>query len=253
MKTVLLFFLSAFSCLYACSQDQDRGIKEGKSKLYDTCWLLDFSVGTNIDMINSSSNPYSKLLGSRSKVASTIGFKLTHLFSKRIGWYANLQMNFYEEKKSQYLESNDFGDFTEALYDKLFWPISILRPSVDAGFVYRIEQDKLKAYPSIGIGYVSYLPYRNSSESETNEDGVQSNITYKQRASSLSLNLGLSVNYYFSEKSFFVLNTSFLQPLQKSYARLTHTVNDIETENISYKTITAGRSLNISAGIGFAL
>ncbi|GAK35073.1 hypothetical protein JCM15093_148 [Bacteroides graminisolvens DSM 19988 = JCM 15093] len=162
-------------------------------------------------------------------------------------------MNFYKDKQAEAVDQGFLGSFTENLADALFWPVSIMRPSVDAGLVYRFEQQKWRIYPSFGVGYVYHLRDRGFIKSSTGSDEVLHTVEYKQRASSLTLNMGVSANYYFSSRKYLFLSTNFVQPLQKSSGELVRMDNDVETERLSYKTITGGRALNVSVGIGFAI
>ncbi|MEZ5004948.1 MAG: hypothetical protein R2738_01070 [Bacteroides graminisolvens] len=73
-----------------------------------------------------------------------------------------------------------------------------MRPSVDAGLVYRFEQQKWRIYPSFGVGYVYHLRDGGFIKSSTGSDEVLHTVEYKQQASSLTLNMGLSANCYFS-------------------------------------------------------
>jgi hypothetical protein len=66
-----------------------------------------------------------------------------------------------------------------------------MRPSVDAGLVYRFEQQKWRIYPSFGVGYVYHLRDRGFVKSSTGSDEVLHTVEYKQRASSLTLNMGV--------------------------------------------------------------
>lgn len=81
-----------------------------------------------------------------------IGAKATHLFSKRIGGYANIHFNFYREKESDQLKQSFTEEFVQEFFYHIFGPIARIRPSLDAGFTYRFEKNKWGLYPRLGIG-----------------------------------------------------------------------------------------------------
>ncbi len=251
MNKIFLLIITICFCSFSYAQDIETKTFRPNNP-YDKYWQFNFTTGANIDLIHSGSDPNSKLLSTRPTVAPMLGFRVTHLFSKKIGWNASLQMNFYKEKKSEYFGSGIIGDVIEEFFNKTFWPVSILHPSFDVGIVYRIEQNRWNIYPTIGFGYMNYLLDTESTKSNTNVDGIQNSIIYKQYPSSLLfLNFGISANYYITERSFFVLNANFQQPLQKSHAELINITNKMETNKMSYQTTTAGRNLNIGIGFGF--
>ena len=252
MKTKLLLVSLLLTSALSYSQNKFISINN-ELKPYSKYALIDLYAGANFDLSHSGSSPNAGLLGTRPDVAPLLGIKFTHLFSKRVGWYANIQMNFYKDKQAEAVDQGFLGSFTENLADVLFWPVSIMRPSVDAGLVYRFEQQKWRIYPSFGVGYVYHLRDRGFIKSSTGSDEVLHTVEYKQRASSLTLNMGVSANYYFSSRKYLFLSTNFVQPLQKSSGELVRMDNDVETERISYKTITGGRALNVSVGLGFAI
>ncbi|NDV55264.1 hypothetical protein D0T51_05905 [Parabacteroides sp. 52] len=251
MKIKVLFLFLLY-CSFSYSQNgKEVNVKNVYS--YEKAWLFHISSGVNIDLPSSTSNSLSQLLGSRADIAPVLGVRLTHLFSKRIGWYADLQMSFYKEKKSPYLNTSHLGDLGEALVDKLFWPVSTMRPSIHAGVLYRIEQKKWNLYPAIGWGYGCYLPDRKSERGKKNENGDQENVLYKQNASFFFLNLGLSAHYFISPNTYLSLNANFQQPLQKSSAYLIYSSSEKAPQKLSYQTTTAGRNLNICLGLGIVL
>lgn len=248
MKTRLLI-LFLFCCAFSYSQNQEKNISK-ESEPYVNHWLFQTSLGTNIDLIRPATHPNAALLGTRSDVAPVWGMRLAHLFSRRIGWYADLQMSFYKENRDGSAEAgvpgHNFDDFMEAL----FWPVSTVRPSVNGGIMYRIESTRWRIYPSLGLGYSAYQPDRKKTGSWQDDDKQRIDYIYKQHASSLIFNAGVSVDYLFSDRFFVVLNADFQQPLQRSYAYLTTTTQENEVNRMAYSTTTAGRILNISVGVG---
>jgi hypothetical protein len=247
MKIKLIFFLGVVISFGTSTYAQQAGSYSLDSR--DKKWLLDITAGANIDMIRSGSSPESKLLGSRPNIVPVVGMRLTWLFSDRIGAYAKLHYNLYKSEKTEYAQSSIIGEILEVLADHLFFPASRLYPSLDAGVVYRLEQDKWKIHPGIGIGYIRYLPDNNSSRTWLKDESEET-ISYKQRASPIFLNMGLSTRYLVSQRGSLVLDINFQQPLQKSYAELTTRIDGVETDRKSYRTSTVGRNINVSIGYG---
>lgn len=243
MKTnlFLLFFICFCSSSYAQS---------GKS-VYpeDRRWMLSVNSGVNVNLLYTSSNPYSELFSSRKDAGFSQGYRLTHLFTKKFGWYANLQLNVYREDQSEYYDSHIGEDIARVFA----LPFIALHPSFDMGMVYRLEHGRWKIHPELGVGYSYYLETGDRDRDFSRKNGVRKSIHYKQHAAPLFMNAGFSANYFVSRRCFFSLHASYWQPLQKSYARLITYENDVEVDRISYKTSKVGRSINASLGFGFTV
>ncbi len=258
MKTKLSLLLLAF-CFYPfISFAQNETLSTTKS-LYpeDRRWLLNMASGTSFDLSGSSSNPYADLLGSRQKVAFMHKFRLTHLFSKKVGWYADVQFDFYRDRRSGYLDDFDYDDPFIGLFlsigEGLGEAFRAIHPSAGAGLMYRIEYGRWKIHPELGVGYGVHLSGRNKSKTSTDRDGIEYSATYRQQGHSLYMNAGVSANYFISRRCFFVFNAGFRQPLQKSHAELTTFTDGIEVEKRYYETSRIGRTLNLSLGFGFTV
>lgn len=250
MKIKVLFIL--LFCIGTLSHAQQRQYTNNQPNNKEKKWIIDVMPGANIDLIGSRSAAESKLMGSRPDVVPALSGRVTWLFSDKIGGYARLQSNFYKSKKAAYNPANSsFGDAVEAVFDGIFSPISRLYPSIDAGIIYRLELNRWKFHPGIGVGYMTYLPDHKSSK-RISENNSTLEISYKQQASPLFLNMGLSTRYSISYMSSLVLDINFQQPLQKSSAELITKNDGIETKREKYSTSTAGRNLNISIGYGIS-
>jgi len=247
MKTKLLFLLISIVSPYIYAQN--NSIDDNVFKAYNNkYWQVNFTAGTTIDLRYSSSAPAARLLMTPPDVAPMIAMQLNHLFAKRIGWYANFQINFYKEKESS--DANYTSEFVENLANYFFPGITVFHPSFDVGLLYRIEKNRFRFYPSLGIGNNYHLTRRSSSKTIKDDEGVPNYYQYKQHPSYFSLNAGITVNYIISHESFLIFKIAFQQPLQKSDVRLIQSVDGNEINNSYYETITAGRSLNISIGYG---
>lgn len=246
MKIKLILFL--FICMGTLSYAQQT--QNSPSNNREKKWLIDVTAGTNIDLIHSSSNPESKLLGSRPDVVPVFGSRVTWLFSNQTGVYAKLRFNLYKSKRSEYNQQGIIEEVLETIFlDHIFFPVSRLYPSLDAGIIYRFEQDRWKIHPGIGFGVMGYLPDSESSRTRK-ENNSELSVSYKQHALPIFLNMGLSTRYSISRISSLILDINFQQPLQKSYAELITHTDGVETDRKSYRTSTAGRNLNISIGYG---
>lgn len=248
---LLSLFIILGSFIYSLQAQQTNYSRNSR----DTRWILDATAGANIDLIRSASSPESKLLETRPRVAPSLGFRGTYLFSDKLGAYARFQVNLYESKQSEYDPSGITGDIMREVFDTLLpigKSIRKIKPSVDAGIVYRFEQNNWSIYPGVGLGYMAYLPDIKSNKSWTKDDNLEHSISYRQHASSIFLNLGVSTRYYVSPRSSLVLDINFQQPLQKSFAELVVKTNDVESDKKRYETATAGRNINISLGYGIA-
>lgn len=218
----------------------------------DNYWKLELITGANTEFSHFKSSTDEKSFGTRPKVVPLIGLKTIYLFTDKLGGYARLQINFYDEKNSEYYNSGLIGEVAEAFIDKLFWPISKSYPLFDIGLLYRFEKENWAVYPEIGFGQMVFLADRESSRTK-NKEGVKTEIQYRQRSSPFFLNLGISANYNISKNNYILFNASFSQPVKKSKAELIHITDGIETERLTSINSTFGRSLNLSAGIGVTI
>lgn len=248
MKKFTFLILFTFSYFFAFAQNE---FSLRSFSAYNKYWKLDCSIGSNFNIPNSSSNPDSKLFYSRPESAPMVSFKITHLFSEKWGWNASVQINHFDEKKSEYSAQSPLGDFIEELFfDKLFWPVSVMHPAIEACLVYRIENQKWNIHPAIGIGYMCHLFDREATTTSINND-IKTVTIYKQNASIPYISLGISADYFVTKRCFLTLNTNYKQPVTKSSAELYQTIDGIESSRISYKTSSEGRNINVSLGFGF--
>ncbi len=246
MKNKYLSLLIIFSCL--CIHSYSSPLERTETRKN---WQLSSFIGTSINLTGNTSNPYSGLLSTRPSTVPSLNFRLTRYFTPRLGVCTNLHANFYEEKKSEYLNNSIWGDFAEELFDELFWPVSITKPAIDAGIIYRIEKEKWDISSSLGIGYMGCLNDREVSQTTQDYVGNKYTRTYKQEASLPYLNIDLSFNYFISKRCFIGLNADFQQPLAKAHAEMTEYVNSLIKTKISYDSATAGRNLILGVGFGF--
>jgi hypothetical protein len=247
MKSKLLFLILCFYPFLSYAQS-----------LYpeDRRWLLNVAEGANFDLSGSSSNPNSELLGSRPSAVMMAKYRLTYLFSKKVGWYADTQFNVYSDRQSSYhnnlMPDNIIMVLLESITEVFPEVFLSFHPSLGTGLVYRIEHGRWKIHPEVGVGYGIYLHSREKSKT-TMYDNVEHGLTYKQEASSWYMDVGVSANYFITRRCFFVLNAGFKQPLQKSHAELIHTEDGVEVDRLYYETSRVGRSLNVGLGFGFTL
>ncbi len=215
-------------------------------------WLLDITAGANIDLIYPGVAPGSELFDSKPKVVPMTGFRLTYLFSDIIGGYARVQLNLYKTKKSTYNPSGIVSiieDIIQRLVEVYMPAVPKIHSALDVGIIGRFEQDKWSIHPGIGLGYMTYLPNRESSRS-FKQDGIIYTESYSQRASFHFLNFGLSTRYLLFDGGALLLDINFQQPLQKSFAELSVCADHLIKREF-YQTSTAGRNLNISIGYSF--
>ena len=236
MKKVLLLFL--FFCsttAYSQHTDMDENPEEKRARP----WRFLASPGVSFDLSGTSSDPNSSLLGERPSAVPLVELQLMYPISRRVEGYLRLQLNFYKDKRPEYLGL----DLAEDFFHKVFWPVSTFHPSFDTGIRYRIGWNNWSVHPGIGIGYAFYL-YRRSG---TDADG----LSYKQRGEAIFANAGIDVRYTLKEGRFLSFGADYQQPLQKSYGRLTGMENETETV-LTYRTSRMGKSLNLRVGYGIS-
>lgn len=214
---------------------------------------FDFNVGPNIDFPPSAQAENAGLLSSRPTTVPSFQFKASYLFSQKFGAYANLRVDFYDEKQTALYNTGVVGQLLEDIFAETFKPISSVKPAVDAGLLYRIEGRRWSLHPSLGIGRANYAAQRRSSRTRSNGEGQTIHISYKQDASFAIATAGLSGDYFVSPKSFFCLQIKYQQPLQHSEASILKQINNTEVEHVRYSSNRIGRNLFVGVGYGFLL
>lgn len=250
-KTATIFYLFLFFyCINVQGQESNTPTIEKKSNYFK----IEFAaVGASIDLSTSKSLVNANLLSSRADMGiATTFFRVTHLFSDKIGWYAAMDMNLFKERKSPYYQAA-FGDVVGDFGLSLFYGGFIPSPQIDAGIVYRIESKRWDINPRMGFGYGIILLDRDSEKIQSLTDGTIERTVYKQKSASTLLNLGVAAHYFFGKRSFIALNASFKQPLAKSSATLTLFKDDISSEYQKYSSASVGRDINLTVGYGILL
>lgn len=206
---------------------------------YRKQWKLDIMAGANIDFPHTSCNPAASLLSNRDRCVPVWNLRLSHLFAPRFGWYADLKIRFYDE---HYDNTGTFEDIMTALAKSAFAPVAYIRPSLNAGMLYRIESRHWHCYPRLGMG----INLKNRRETDGKGYHTYSNGT------ALCAEAGISAHYMLSQRMSLLLDVSYQQPVTKAKASVTRTADDVTTKS-EYRTSTFGRELSISAGIGIHL
>lgn len=244
----VVFLYTYFSSSSLVAQDI-AGQHEIKNSNY---FKVEFAaVGASVNLAANKTGANANLLSSQSDVGiATTLFRVTHLFSPKLGWYAGVNMNLFKENKSPYYNAS-FSDIMGEFGMSLFYGGYVPSPLVDVGLVYRIEKNKWDINPRLGFGYGSVLLDRDSDKRQKLVDGSSERSLYKQRAAAAMLNLGIGANYFFGKRSFIAFNATIQQPLEKSYAELTLFTNDVKTDYKKYSSSSIGRDLNLTVGYGF--
>ena len=250
IKPILFSLLTLILATVPLENFAQSGNKENQLNNYVK---FDFAVGSNIDIPPPSDHKDAGLLGSRPAVAPFLAYKATHLFSKRFGWYAGLRIDIYKEKRAEISGQSHLEKAFDETFGEMLGLISKIKPAFDAGVVYRIERGRWSLLPSVGLGFAGYVTNRNASRTRTDDKGESVKLTYRQDASFLTGNIGLSGNYFLGRKSFIALNAGYQHPLQASTALLVQEINGVETERTAYRTSSAGRNVCVSIGYGFIL
>lgn len=252
MKNIVLKLSLGLLCLgpfIAGAQTQDS-LTHNLDRKRNFVKLELVSFGASMDLSSrDAANTDAGLLGSRQAVAFSSAFRLTHLFSQKLGWYTALKLDYLKEKRSEHYK--DFP-IAEILLRTLYGGF-VPSYSVEGGFVYRIEKGRWDLHPRLGFGYGMFLLDRDSDKSQKQADGNTVQTVYSQRASGTLLNLGFTGHYFLNKKSFLSFNLDFRQPLQKSYGELTSSVNGEVTAYRKYSNATVGRDLQLAVGYGFTI
>ena len=131
------YFYVLFSIIIVFFNTTNAQEKALKPKNYVKLEFL--PIGISADLSKKGSNLDNYLLGGRQDLAYSGSFRITHLFSTKIGWYAGLKMDLIKEEKSPYYNAsfeNEVGEFISKLFFGGYLPATI----IDFGAVYRIEK-----------------------------------------------------------------------------------------------------------------
>lgn len=245
-KNCLLVFL--LSILFGSISTQESYAQESSKPRrqfempYQRESRLDLITDANFDLVRSSANPAAATLGMRKDAAPFLEFRYTHLFSRRIGWYAGVRLKFY---KLYGESSSKLDDILVALAEALFTPlVTRMHVAYDAGMVYRLESSRWKCYPRLGVGMSSYGSHGDTSR-EIGKD-IQKQHT---NGETFCLNCGVSTHYMILPRTSLVLEIAYQQPLTKAKASYLHIKDEEVIADYQFRSSTYGRELNISGGI----
>lgn len=242
-RTCLLIILLSVICGSIPAQEPIKKHRDF-GELYQKQVKLDITTGVNFDLAKTSGNPAAAVLGTRNTAAPLLDIRFTHLFSRRIGWYAATRFKFF---KSQNPYDSSIDKVIEAFFKTVFFPLSTtsLHIAYNAGIVYRMESSRWRCYPRIGLG-ASYYGSNRSQYNETNDEIWKRN----GNGNTFCLELGASGHFMFTKKLSLLLDISYQQPLNKAKATLLHSKNGKIENDYCFRSSTYGRELNVSTGLG---
>lgn len=241
-RTCLLLILLSVICGSIPAQEPIKKHRDF-GELYQKQVKLDITTGVNFDLAKTSGNPAAAVLGTRNTAAPLLDIRFTHLFSRRIGWYAATRFKFF---KSQNPYDSSIDKIMEAFLKTFFTPLSTgLHIAYNAGIVYRLESARWRCYPRIGLG----ASYYGSNKSQYKE---KNNETWKidNNGNTFCLELGASGHFMFTKKLSLLLDISYQQPLNRVKATLLHSKNGKIENDYCFRSSTYGRELNVSTGLG---
>lgn len=243
----LLIFASALMFSSAKAQNLDS------KPTFKSRFKLDFTVGPNFDFTSRTDTKNPAIFGSRPAVSPFLGVRATHLFSSRFGWYAGINVNYYKEIKPTGYKQSIIESFFEDFGNAFLGPISYVKPSVEIGALYRIEYGNWSIYPSLGIGYDTYLADKDSYKWKKTGYDPKEELTYERNSSFLTTHIGLSTNYQLSRKTYLALNARYHHPLQAATAHLIETTDGVETSRFDFRSKGIGRGVFLGVGFGVLL
>lgn len=244
-KLMLIMLLGLSSLTYA--QKKDPNVKNfftpGKRH-----FLMEVRGGASFDLFDRNDHADAWLIHDKKKTTFTTDLRFTYLFSRKWGWYGDLNFNHYSEKRPEGVEGS-LENLFEDLVKFLFFGKGYIHTSLSAGMLYRVEKGKWGLYPQVGIGKMRYLEDRSTEKTRTkNEEKVT--VKYRQKAAPLFVEAGFSANYYVARHFYLTLHAAYQQPIQKSYAEISYSRNDVAGEKTRYSSNSIGRNIKLSGGVG---
>lgn len=241
--------LAIFGMTSLCSAAQETA-SGGNSLLppYAKSITLNASVGSNIDLARSTDNSLGLALGTRKSSATMFNIRFSNLFARRWGYYLDTRLKFFEYEVPT--SNISIGEALEKVFSHLLgagW-LGKVHGDFHTGFLYRLENERWKFHPNLGIG-VSIIGRPGESSKQINGEKRKTrseNLVY-------SIEPGITLHYQLSQKVSLLLDASYQQPLNSVKVTSIHTTSDGVTQKNVFKDSTFGREANISLGIGIWL
>ena len=247
MRTLRVFVLS---CVLACAtpllraQDGAGDARFGGMR-YAPQFQMDLALGANTDLAKSSSNPASRLFGTRPGTVPAFDVRISHLFAPRFGWYADLRVKFFKGK----MEYATLGDkVADALADVFFPGMDRLHLAYSVGGVYRMEGLRWRCYPRVGVGQSHYGTNRESSATVGERRTV-----VETDGKAWCMDFGVSTQYRLTPQVALVLDVLYQQPITKCKGYMLVDDGSSAPQEYAYRSRTLGRELNVSLGVNFSL
>lgn len=195
-------------------------------------WAMTF--GGSISLDRHSDNPAAAILGTPPPVAPAFDLRLSHLFAKHWGWYADFRLKYYVCK----LEYGGMGE----IFVTAFSPSTYFHVGYSAGGVFRIEGKRWQCYPRLGIGHNFYGYNRHKVKEER--------VLLESDGKTFCMDVGVSTQYHLTPHMALMIDVLYRQPFTSAKAYLSME-EEGGMQSYSCSSTTWGRELNVSLGLSF--
>jgi hypothetical protein len=206
------------------------------------------SFNLSAGMIFMPAKTASHLLGQRPSVGFHQGYRFNYAFNKDWLAYGALGINYYRSQRPAILDPTAIGIHAEDILEAIFRPIENIKPTLDAGVMYRLKIKNWEILPALGFSYT--VDDWGRDRELTLDNGVH--LHYKMQGDVPGIKWGVNAHYWVSKKAMLLLGLQAEQPLQKPNASAIYLRGDDIMKSEKIRSSAYGRNLYFEVGYGFS-
>lgn len=207
-------------------------------------WSVDLGVG----MVMMPHSTASSLIGKRPSAGFQQRFGLNYAFATQWAAYAGFGYNYYGNRRPEILDPASIGIHGEDILEGLFGKFENIKPTFDAGMMYRFRVRKWEILPKLGLSY-TVNDWGRDRQLTLKENGLK--IQYRMKAAVLGMQLGLNSHYWVSQRGYLHFGVLAEHPLQKPYGEATYYRGAEQMTSTKVKSTALGQNLYAQIGYGF--
>lgn len=243
-NTCRFVFLATILICAHLSFAQDRA-DDKVQVVADKYWSVDLGIGM-ILMPHGTSSP---LMGKRPALGFQQRFAVNYAFATQWAVYGGFGYNYYGNRRPEILDPARIGIHREDILEGLFGKFENIKPTFDAGMMYRFQMRKWDILPKLGLSY-TVNDWGRDRQLTLKENGLK--INYRMKAAVPGMQLGLNSHYWVSQKGYLHFSVLAEHPLQKPYGEATYYRGAEQMNRIKVKSAAFGQNLYAQIGYGFA-
>ena len=241
LKACLLSLFAGYACVCFAQSPTNKY----NNRIPERYWSIDLNAGLII-MPNKTS---SALFGTRPTLGFQELFTANYAFNGKWAAYASIGSNYYQNHRPDILSTSYVGLQMEDIIEAIFSPFELIKPTVNAGVMYRIRLNKLEILPKLGLSYTTN-DWGRDRMLTIKDNGVH--IHYKMSGTVPGMQAGINAHYWVSKKGYLNFGLMAESPLQKPNASATYLRGKEVMTGTRIKSAAYGQNLNVQFGYGFA-